>query len=220
VIAFHLNQVLDFVQKWHRWILATSVALGVASLSWYLVDIVTGSGTGSASDIYQPIAVVWGFGASAAIFTLSWMWLQRRGQAELDGRGDRRDGRGWRGWRGWRGRISMVHLGELTGGIFLSHVLFINLIRLALYTPLIGGTDLAWPLKELVFYVGTLSLAIIFVSLILRTPLRWVLGGPVRSEQRRRIDAFAASEERTLNGNAREREAQGSLSRAPVMQAP
>lgn len=114
----------------------------------------------------------------------------------------------------------MVHLAELTGGIFLSHVLFINLIRLALYTPFIGGTDLAWPLKELVFYVGTLSLAIIFVSLILRTPLRWVLGGPVRSEQRRRIDAFSAPEERALNGNGRGQDAQGSLSRAPVMQAP
>src|SRR6202042_2174297 len=39
-----------------------------------------------------------------------------------------------------------------------------------------------------VFWVGTLTLAIIFVSIVVRTPLRWVLGGPVRAEQRREID--------------------------------
>jgi peptidoglycan/LPS O-acetylase OafA/YrhL len=198
VVAYHLDQVLAFVQKWHRWILASSVALGVGTLLWYLVDIWGGSSTGSASDIYQPIAVAWGFGASAGIFTLGWMWLQRRGQAELEGR---LAPRGLRGLRGLLGRISMAHLAELTGGIFLCHVLFINLIRLALYTPFIGGTDLAWPLKVLVFWVGTLTLAILFVSLIVQTPLRWVLGGPVRAEQRRRIDAFSASVPQCLSAS-------------------
>jgi peptidoglycan/LPS O-acetylase OafA/YrhL len=222
VVAFHLDQVLEFVQKWHRWILASSVAVGVATLLWYLVVISTGASTGSASDIYQPIAVAWGFGATAGIFALGWMWLQRRGQAELEGRP------GWRSQRGLRGRIgriSMIHLAELTGGIFLCHVLFINLVRLALYTPFIGGTDLAWPLKVLVFWVGTLSLAILFVSLILRTPLRWVLGGPVRAEQRREIDAFSDSVERTVDGDRSHDGdgsygAGGSLSMAPVVPTP
>jgi hypothetical protein len=110
----------------------------------------------------------------------------------------------------------MVHLAELTGGIFLSHVLFINLIRLALYSNFIGGTDLAWPLKVLVFYVGTLTLSILFVSLIVRTPLRWVLGGPVRAEQRRRIDAFSDRAAHDADGSLSD----GSMPMAPAGQAP
>jgi hypothetical protein len=197
------------------------VAVGVATLLWYVIDIWAGAGPGSASDIYQPIAVAWGFAATAGIFTLGWMWLQRRGQAELEGRPGWRDrGReGRRGLRGRIGRISMLHVAELTGGIFLCHVLFINLIRLGLYTPFIGGTDLDWPLKVLVFWVGTLTLAIIFVSLILRTPLRWVLGGPVREKQRREINAFSASVERAHDGDGAY-DSGGSLSMAPVVPAP
>jgi len=192
VVAFHLNQVLAFVAKWYRWILAATVTAGVGTLMWYLVDIGGGSSTGSASDIFQPIAVLWGLAASAGIFTLAWMWLQRRGQREVSTSAvavdtSRR--------KRWRGRISVLCLAEWTGGIFLCHVLFINLVRLALYTPFVGGTNLDWPLKELVLYVGTLCLAIPFVAIIVRTPLRWVLGGPVRAEQRSVIDAFAASEE-------------------------
>jgi peptidoglycan/LPS O-acetylase OafA/YrhL len=222
VVAYHLNQVLAFVQKWHRWIVAASVAVGIATLSYYVVDVDTGASTGSASDIYQPIAVLWGFAATVGIFTLGWMWLQWRGQREFEGASPA--GRADATVRaGWRGRISIVHLAELTGGIFLSHVLFINLIRLALYTPFIGGTDLAWPLKLMVFYLGTLLLAILFVSFIVRTPLRWVLGGPVRAEQRREIDAFTAAEGQPLNGNGHgdgRGHGQGSMSMAPGVPTP
>jgi hypothetical protein len=35
--------------------------------------------------------------------------------------------------------------------------------------------------------------AVTFVSLLLRTPLRWVLGGPVRAEQRVRDEAELAA---------------------------
>jgi peptidoglycan/LPS O-acetylase OafA/YrhL len=184
VVAYHLDQVLAFVRKWHRWIVAASVAVGLSTFFYYVVDVNTGVSTGSASDIYTPVAVLWGFAATAGVFTLGWMWLQRGGQAEELAAGHKELP------TGWRRRTTFVGLAELTGGIFLSHVLFINLIRLALYTPFIGGTDLAWPLKVLVFYVGTLSLAILFVSIIVRTPLRWVLGGPVRAEQRQEIEAF------------------------------
>ena len=33
----------------------------------------------------------------------------------------------------------------------------------------------------------TMGCAALFTALILRTPLRWVLGGPVRAEQRARL---------------------------------
>jgi hypothetical protein len=87
---------------------------------------------------------------------------------------------------------SITYLAELTGGFYLCHILFINMIRAALYSGLVGGEHLPWPIRTATFYVGTLVVATTFVSLILRTPLRWVLGGPVRAEQRVRDNAEVA----------------------------
>jgi hypothetical protein len=42
-----------------------------------------------------------------------------------------------------------------------------------------------------VLYCTTLLLSVVFSTLVLRTPLRWVIGGPVRAEQRARLDAQA-----------------------------
>lgn len=196
IVAFHIEQILAFLQRWHRWVLAASAAVGVATLLWYLSDIWGGTGTGTASDVFQPIAVIWGLGATAGIFTLSWMWWRRRaaGVGGVGGAGSP-DGPG-RPTR-W---FSITHLAELTGGIFLSHVLFIELIRSALYSNFVGGAHLPWPITVLIFYVGTLSAAVAFVSVIVRTPLRWVLGGPVRAEQRKRIDEVSAARTSRLNG--------------------
>jgi hypothetical protein len=80
-------------------------------------------------------------------------------------------------------------LAELTGGFYFCHVLFINMVRAILYSNLVGGSHLAWPLRTAIFYVGTAVVAVAFVSLSVRTPLRWVLGGPVRAEQRVRDNA-------------------------------
>jgi peptidoglycan/LPS O-acetylase OafA/YrhL len=191
LIALHIEQMHAFVQKWHRWILAASVAVGVATLLWYLSEIWGGASTGSAGDIFEPIAVVWGLAATTGIFALSWMWLQRRSAARNGGTPAR-----------W---FSITRLAELTGGIFLCHVLFINLIRSALYSKFVGGAHLPWPIIVLVFYVGTLSIAVAFVSVIVRTPLRWVLGGPVRAEQRKEIDSASIAPAGRLNGRVADR---------------
>jgi hypothetical protein len=66
------------------------------------------------------------------------------------------------------------------------------MIRAILYSSLIGGEHLPWPIRTATFYVGTAVVAVTFVSLITRTPLRWVLGGPVRAEQRVRDNAEVA----------------------------
>jgi hypothetical protein len=58
------------------------------------------------------------------------------------------------------------------------------MVRAILYSGLIGGEHLPWPIRTAIFYAGTALVAVTFVSLITRTPLRWVLGGPVRPEQR------------------------------------
>jgi peptidoglycan/LPS O-acetylase OafA/YrhL len=197
VVAFHYERVLQFVQRWHRQILAASAGVGVTALVWYIVVIAQGATPASASDVYEPIAVLWSFGAIAGLFALSWCWDQRRarlaaaaatGAAPTSARsaasGSARSRPRW---------LSITYLAELSGGFYLCHVLFINMVRAALYSSFVGGTHLAWPLRTAIFYVGTAVVAVTFVSLIVRSPLRWVLGGPVRAEQRVRDDAEVAA---------------------------
>jgi peptidoglycan/LPS O-acetylase OafA/YrhL len=184
MVAFHFQQVLQFVQRWHRQILVASAGVGVTTLVWYVVVIAQGATPASASDVYEPIAVLWSFGAIAGFFALGWRWDQRRARAaaaaaSADGLSRRR-------------RLSIAYLAELTGGFYLCHILFINMVRAILYSNLVGGTHLAWPLRTAIFYVGTAVVGVAFVSLVVRTPLRWVLGGPVRAEQRVRDNAEVA----------------------------
>jgi hypothetical protein len=208
-VAFHYERVLQFVQRWHRQILAVSAAVGVTTLVWYLVVIAQGATPASASDVYEPIAVLWSFGAITGLFVLSWRWDRRRARLALtrtaagspaaagssaagsSSAGSSSAGSSAAGRWGWR-RLSITYLAELTGGFYLCHVLFINMVRAILYSNLVGGTHLAWPLRTAIFYVGTAVVAVTFVSLIVRTPLRWVLGGPVRAEQRVRDNAEVA----------------------------
>jgi hypothetical protein len=67
LVAFHFEQVLGFMQRWYRWILAVCCAIGVTMIVWYAVVISIGESTGSASDIFEPIAVAWSFAVIAAL---------------------------------------------------------------------------------------------------------------------------------------------------------
>jgi peptidoglycan/LPS O-acetylase OafA/YrhL len=196
LVAFHLDAVVAFVQRRARWILAASGVVAAATLLWYLVAIWTGASTGSASDIYEPIAVAWALAASAGVFALSWLWFQRRGGTAGAGRADSGATPGRPKW------LSVTSLAELTGGFYFCHILFINMMRAALYSGLVGGQHLAWPLRTLIFYVGTAVCGVAFMSLIIRTPLRWILGGPVRAEQQERDEAEVALRAAGLSGRA------------------
>lgn len=84
----------------------------------------------------------------------------------------------------------------MTGGIFFAHTIFITLIRSALAASGLGA-QLAWEVTVLILFVGTVTFTATFIALVLRTPLRWVLGGPVRSEERESYlqrDALARAE--------------------------
>jgi peptidoglycan/LPS O-acetylase OafA/YrhL len=198
LVAYHFERVLSFVQRWHRQIVMVSAAVGAGTLLWYLVVIWQGATLASASDIFEPIAVLWSLGAIVGLFALSWQWDQRRARrAALAGATASRssDGTPRSGLfsRLHRPRLfSVTYLAELTGGFYFCHILFINMIRAILYSNLVGGEHLPWPIRTAIFYVGTAVVAVAFVSLIVRTPLRWVLGGPVRAEQRVRDDAEVA----------------------------
>jgi peptidoglycan/LPS O-acetylase OafA/YrhL len=193
LVAYHSDAVMAFVRRWHRQIVMVSAAVGAGTLLWYMVVIWQGAKLSSASDIFEPIAIVWSLGAIAGIFALSWQWDQRRARraavAGPEANGPPRSGLLFR--RG-RPRLSITYLADLTGGFYLCHILFLNMVRAILYSSLIGGTHLPWPIRTAIFYVGTAIVAVTFVSLITRTPLRWVLGGPVRPEQRVRDNVEVA----------------------------
>ncbi len=127
-----------------------------------------------ASDPYQAEAVIWYLAAIAAIFALSQWWEQKK--PEPSGGAPR------------RGVTTSAGLAALTGGVWLSHNLFLTSLRAVL-----GGLGLraSLPLEATVaiLFFGTVLISVAFTSLILRTPLKWILGGPVRSEQRAEYEA-------------------------------
>ena len=167
--AFHLDEVIGFVSRHYRRIFIGTGLVGILMVLWYMVSVWTGSSVERASDIYEPQAALWCLAAVAGIFTLSWWWQQRT-------TGVRRHGTG-------RTLPSVAYLAGLTGGIFFAHTIFINLIRSELTRSGLRA-HLPWEATVIILFVGTVSLTGIFVALVLRTPLRWVLGGPVRSEER------------------------------------
>jgi hypothetical protein len=158
------------VERWYRQVIAGAVVMGVIATLWYLIAVWTGSPTGRASDLYQPVAFLWFTAAVAALECGAWMWWRHS---------QRRAARGPR-------ILSAEFLAGLTGGIFLCHVLFINLVRTGLgdagITPHLG-----WAGTVAVTFVLTMGSAALFTALLLHTPLRWVLCGPVRAEQRARL---------------------------------
>lgn len=200
LVAYHFDRVMDFVQRWHRQIVIVGAGVGAGTLLWYMVVVWQGATLSSASDVFGPIAILWSLGAIAGMLALSWQWDQRRARRALSALsgaeaprssdGAPRTGLFSRLHR--PKRLSITYLAELTGGFYLCHILFLNMIRAILYSSLIGGEHLPWPIRTATFYVGTAVVAVTFVSLITRTPLRWVLGGPVRAEQRVRDNAEVA----------------------------
>ena len=176
LVALHFEQVRQFVERWCRQMIVGALAIGVAATFWYLVAVWTGSTTGRASDLYQPVAFLWFTAAVAGLEAGTWWWYRRSA-----------------GSRSPRfSALSATSLANLTGGVFLCHVLFINLGRWVLDTTGLD-TRLGWAGTVAVLYASTLLFSGSFTALVQQTPLRWMLGGPVRPEQRARLDAQAAA---------------------------
>ena len=185
LVALHFDQVRAFVARRWRPVIALAAVMCAAATLWYLVAVWTGSDTGRASDLYQPIAFLWFTAAVAALECATWVWHRRQ---------VRRAGAP----RRWPRAFSAEYLAGLTGGIFFCHVLFLNLVRSAL-----GATGIAphlgWAGLVAVTFVLTMGCAGVCTAVLLRTPLRAVLTGPVRAEQRARlgVDAYSAESHRT-----------------------
>jgi hypothetical protein len=183
LVALHLDEVVGFVSRHYRQMFIVTGVAAIAMVVWYVVSVQAGNSVERASDIYEPQAALWCLVAIAGVFALSWWWQQRTPDS-LTG--------------GTRRRLpSAAYLAGLTGGIFFAHTICITLIRSALTTT--GLRDrLPWEVTVLILFVGTVTITGAFVALVLRTPLRWVLGGPVRAEERaaylrRELDLYASS---------------------------
>jgi peptidoglycan/LPS O-acetylase OafA/YrhL len=184
LVALHFDQVRVFVERRWRQVIALGVVVGVVATWWYLIAVWAGSDTGHASDLYQPVAFLWFTAAVAALECGTWAWYRRQVRRAAQPGGPRR----------WPRLFSAEYLAGLTGGIFFCHVLFLNLIRTAL-----GDTGIAphlgWAGLVALTFVLTIACAGVGTGLLLLTPLRWVLTGPVRAEQRARLGVDARSGE-------------------------
>jgi hypothetical protein len=174
LVALHLDAVCAFVRRHMRRIFVVSGAVGALMVLWYAAQVDGGASLLRASDAYQPVAVLWYFAAIAAMFAGS-LWCESRRKEPT---GPRRPG--------W---TTSAGLAAMTGGVWLSHNLFLTSLR-----SVLGATglrsSLPWEATVGVLFVGTVLISGTFVSLILRTRLRWVLGGPVRAEQRAEYGAW------------------------------
>jgi peptidoglycan/LPS O-acetylase OafA/YrhL len=172
LVGLHLDALRGFVQRWGRQVVALAVAIGIAATMWYLIAVWTGSTTGRASDLYQPIAFLWFTAAVAALECATWWWVHRTRTLT----------------RPRFPALSASTLAGLTGGIFFCHVLFINLVRSALDDSGLAA-HLGWAGTVAATFVFTITLAAAFTACVLRTPIAWVFTGPIRAEQRARLNA-------------------------------
>ena len=188
LVALHFDQVCAFVARHTRRIFVLSGVIGGLMILWYAVQVDIGTSLLRASDAYQPEAVLWYFAAIASMFAVSLWW---------DSRPRRPGGPHRPSW------TTSAGLGALTGGVWLSHNLFLTSLR-----TLLGATglrsSLPWEATVGILFVGTVLISGTFVSLVLRTRLRWVLGGPVRAQQRDEYDARRADPPTWTNQSAGE----------------
>jgi peptidoglycan/LPS O-acetylase OafA/YrhL len=178
LVALHFDEVCAFVSRHYRHIFVSTGAVGGLMVLWYAIQVDTGTSLLQASDPYQAGAVIWYFAAIAGIFALSLWWHQRK-PARARGEAPR------------RALTTSAALAALTGGIWLCHNFFLSTLR-----AILGGlglrASLPWEATVAILFFGTVLTSVAFTSLILRTPLKWVLGGPVRSQQRAEYDAGVA----------------------------
>ena len=181
LVALHFEEVKHFVERRWRAVIAAGVVMGVVATMWYLIAVWTGSDTGHASDLYQPVAFLWFTAAVAALECGTWAWYRRQVRRSASP-------------RRWPRFLTAEYLAGLTGGIFFCHVLFLNLIRTGLGDAGIAA-HLDWAALVGLTFVLTMGAAALCTALLLHTPLRWVLTGPIRAEQRARLGVDNVSAE-------------------------
>jgi peptidoglycan/LPS O-acetylase OafA/YrhL len=169
VAAAHADELHRFADRHVRAILIWVGSIGIALEGYYLIDQAVVHNPGHAADLYQPTATVWFCAAILGLIALGRLWARR----EARGNPTRLD-------------RTVEWLATASGGIYLAHVLVLQLIDRALKSS--GATnDMSWVDTSWILFFGTLAGATVLVGLFLHTPLRFILTGPNRSEQRHEL---------------------------------
>jgi peptidoglycan/LPS O-acetylase OafA/YrhL len=182
--ADHVDGVQRLVARHARAVVASTVVLFLVALGYYAYGLHIGQNPGEASDLYQPVACLWFVAAIAGLYALGWCWAERAARQP--------------------GRLldrAVTWGSDLSGGIYFSHVLVLELVLSAL-----GGlglrTAVSWGVVSPVLFLCTLVLSATLVTLLLRSPLRWVLTGPNRTAERATL-RWAPPPLAQLSGSAR-----------------
>ena len=172
--ADHLGELQQLVERHSARILWGVLAVGVATEGYYAFGLEIGNTPGHASDLFQPVAVVWFLAACAGLWALGSRWADRAA-ARAPTAADR-----------------LVTWGaDASGGFYLAHVLVLQLIFTGLSHA--GLTQPGtWGAASAVLFVGTLLVTGVLVALVLRTPLRTVLAGPDRRKERAAFPVYPA----------------------------
>jgi peptidoglycan/LPS O-acetylase OafA/YrhL len=192
--ADHADDVQRFVARRHRAIVAGAVAVGVVAVGYYAIGLAVHQTPGHASDLYQPVAVVWFVAAIAGLYALGWTWADRAAGRAGPSRVDRL-------WT-WGSDVS--------GGFYFSHVLVLQLVLTGLTA---AGLEMAtswWWVTTVVLFPATLLGTAVLVTVVRRTPLRFVLTGPDRPDERAALPSFPPFDRRQAEPG------QAGRSRAPA----
>jgi len=159
VVAFHLNEVHQWLCAHVRLVLGLTVAsAGVAEGWYYLAVYHVVSWFGSSSDPFQPVVIPWNIGAIASIYLLG-VWLVGHQRAA-------------------RTRLLTKMGSDDSYGIYLSQLVFITALgwfgwrHLNAYMP--------WPILSLITVVIVFTACIVLTELLARTALSKALTGRSR----------------------------------------
>ena len=76
--AHHVDHIQRFVARRHRRSSRGAAAVGGLTIGYYVVGFLLDQTPGHASDLYQPVAVVWFVAAIAlGLNVLGWIWADR-----------------------------------------------------------------------------------------------------------------------------------------------
>jgi peptidoglycan/LPS O-acetylase OafA/YrhL len=163
--AEHFDEWHAFALRHSSRLLWACAAVGVANEVYYLLVQAADHNPGYASDLYQPVSEVWFAAAIVGVYLLGCRYAARLAEAGPSP----------------TSRL-VTYFSDASGGIYLSHVLVLQLVFSGL-APL----ALPWGATAAILFVTTVVGATALVTVLLRTPLRRVLTGPDRRAERERL---------------------------------
>ncbi|HEY5245219.1 MAG TPA: acyltransferase [Acidimicrobiales bacterium] len=172
--ADHADDVQRFVARWHRAIVAGAAGIGGLTIGYYVIGLALHQAPGHASDLYQPVAVVWFVAAIAGLYALGWIWANRSAGRTVPSRADR----------------LFTWGSDVSGGFYFSHILVLQLVLTGLTAAGLEIATSSWWVTTIVLFPATLLGTAILVTVVRWTPLRFVLTGPDRPDERAGLGWF------------------------------